>query len=166
MSMWHLQDEEMVSLVFGDLAGDRREAFLAHLRACPNCESAFEHLGRTVELLEQKPMEPAPPFAWLRVKTRIERSGARRDWKEPAWTPLVLGNVAGIALVILAISLAGGWLENASVWRTIRTWPLARGIGPRSLTALIFFGTASLVTLALTPIFWWESRHPRRRTIR
>ncbi len=156
--MWHLQEEDMVSLVFDEVEGDRRAACKAHQRACPDCRESIDRLVRAAELLGKEPMEPAPPFAWSKIRARIERSRAPRDWSEPAWTPLVLGNIAGIALVTLTIALAGKWLESASLWDTIRTWPLARGVGPRSLTALLFFGAGSLVTLALTPIFWWESR--------
>lgn len=166
MSMWHLQDEEMVSLVFGELAAKERDACMAHLSACPGCEAAFEQLGRAIALLDKEPMEPAPPFAWSRMKARIEQSGTRSDWSEPAWIPLILGNAAGIMLVILFIFLVGDWLEQAPVWHVIRTWPLASEVGPHSLTAVAFFGMGALVTLALTPIFWWESRRPRRRIVK
>ncbi len=164
--MWHLKDEEMVSYVSGDLAGDRRKACASHLRSCSDCRSAVEDVTLAVQLLASQPMRSAPPFAWSKIKARIEGSMTRRDWAEPAWTPLVLGNVAGIALIILTISAAGGWLENASIWRSVGAWPLAKEVGPRSLVALVFFGAAALVTLALTPIFWWESRHPRKRVVK
>ena len=164
--MRHLQDEEMVSLAFDELTGGEREACEAHLRACSGCMAAYEQIGRAVALLEKEPTEPAPPFAWAKIKARIEQSGAGRDWKEPRWVPLVLGNAGAIALVIVLITLTGGWLERASVWQAIRTWPLAREIGPRSLTALVFFGIGALVTLALTPILWWETRNPRKGIVK
>ncbi len=160
--MSHLQDEEMVGLVFGELDEDERDSCLPHLRSCPDCTAAVDRLSRAVALLEKRPMEPAPPFAWTRIKSRIERSGASQDWSEPAWLPLILGNVAGIVLIISLISVGGMLLESASVWRVVRAWPLAREIGPRNLAALVFFGMGALVTLALTPILWWESRHPRK----
>ncbi len=164
--MWHLKDEEIVSFVAGDLPGEKRESCAAHLHACPDCSSAAEKVARATELLLKQPMEPAPPFAWSKIRGRIERSGVHRDWSEPAWTPLVLGNAAGIALVVAAILLAGSWLEDASIWNSVRAWPLAGGIGPRSLVALVFFGASALVTLALTPIFWWESRQSRKRVVK
>ncbi len=164
--MWHPQDEEMVGLVFGEPTGTGREDCIAHLRTCPSCKAAYERLVRAVALLDKEPMEPAPPFAWSKLRARIEQSGAGRDWSDPPWAPLVLGNLAGIFLAILIIGLTGRWLESASAWQVIRTWPLAREVGPRSLTALAFFGTGALVTLALTPIFWWESRRPHRRIVK
>ncbi len=165
--MWHLREEDMVSLVFDELDGDERAAGAAHLRACQDCSSSFDHLVQAAGLLSKEPMEPAPPFAWSKIRARIERStSSHSDWSEPAWMPLVLGNIAGIVIVVAAIVLAGAWLENAPVWSTIRTWPLPRGVGPRSLTALIFFGAGSLATLALTPIFWWESRHPGKHIVK
>jgi len=166
MSMRHLQDEELVGLAFDELSGAERAACREHIRTCAVCSTAFEGLARAVVLLEKEPTEPPPPFAWARMKARVERTSASRDWHEPAWAPLILGNAAGITLVLVLIFIAGGWLEKAPVWQAIRTWPLAAEVGPRSLTALVFFGSGALVTLALTPIFWWESRRPRKGIVK
>jgi anti-sigma factor RsiW len=160
--MWHLQDEDRVGLVFEELPDHQRETCEMHLRTCPACTSAYDELARAVVLLERGPTEPAPPFAWARLKVRIERSVSRGDWCEPAWMPLILGNAAGILLILALIFWGGGWLEKASIWQSIRTWPLAAEVGPRCLTALLFFGAGALVTLALTPILWWESRRAQK----
>ena len=127
----------------------------------PGVPAAFEALARAVNLLEREPTEAPPPFAWARLKARIEKSGTGRDWAEPAWTPLILGNIAGMILVLLFIFLTGGWLATTPLWQSRRAWRLAAEIGPHGLTAVVFFGAGALVTLALTPIFWWESRRPR-----
>jgi hypothetical protein len=164
--MRHLENEELVGLVFDKLAGQELDAYREHLRACPRCSAAFEGLARAVVLLEKEPTEAPPPFAWSRLKARMEGSGASRDWAEPAWTPLILGNVAGIILVLLFIFLAGGWLEKGPIWPAIRTWSVAARIGPRGLAALIFFGAGALVTLALTPIFWWEQWRARKGIVK
>jgi anti-sigma factor RsiW len=160
--MRHLQNEELVGLVFDELARMERDACAEHLEACPQCAAAVARLARAVVLLEKEPTQAPPPFAWSRLKTRIERCGIGHDWSEPAWVPLILGHAAGMILVLLIIVLTGWWLEAAPVWQSIRAWPLAAQIGPHGLTALIFFGTGALITLALTPVFWWESRRPRR----
>ena len=159
--MKHLQDEELVGLVFGELAPEELDCCKEHLRACGACAAAFEALARAVRLLEKEPTETPPPFAWARLKARIDRSGTERDWADPAWTPLILGHVAGMILVLLFIFLAGGWLATTTLWQSLRTWRLAAEIGPRGLTAVLFFGAGALVTLSLAPIFWWESRRPR-----
>jgi hypothetical protein len=164
--MRHLQDEELVGLAFDELSGDERAACREHIQDCTVCATAFDGLTSAVALLEKEPTEPPPPFAWVRLKARVEQTGAGSDWQEPAWGPLILGNAAGIILVLTLIFLAGGWLEKASVWQAIRTWPLAAEVGPRSLAALVFFGSGALVTLALTPIFWWESRRPRKGIVK
>jgi anti-sigma factor RsiW len=160
--MWHLQDEDLVGLVFEELPAPQREACEAHLRNCAACTSAYRELARAIAILERGPAEPAPPFAWARLQGRIVRSVPRGDWSEPAWMPLILGNAAGILLILALIFWSGGWLEKASIWQSIRTWPLAAQVGPRYLTALLFFGAGALVTLALTPILWWESRRAQK----
>ncbi len=164
--MSHLQDEKLVSLVFCELTGGDLDACTAHLQDCPECSEGLERLDRAVALLEKAPAEPPPPYAWLKLKDRVEWSGASRDWDEPAWMPLVFGSAAGILLIILLIFAAGGWLEKAAAWQVVRTWPLAREVGPRSLIAVVFFSAGALVTLALTPIFWWESRQPRNHAVK
>jgi anti-sigma factor RsiW len=164
--MRHVGEVQLIRLVFGELAGKELDACLAHLKDCPGCSERLVHFRSAVALLENHPTEPPPPYAWSKIKARIERSGTSRDWDEPAWLPLVLGNAAGILLVILVIWLVGGWLGRTSVWQTIRTWPLAREVGPRSLIALVFFGAGALITLALTPIYWWESRNPQNRVVK
>jgi hypothetical protein len=164
--MRHLQDEEIVGLVFDELPREDVEACRNHVRACAACAAAFEGLSRAVALLEKEPTEPPPPFAWSRLKARVERSGPHYEWHEPAWGPLILGNAGGIILVLIFIFLIGGWLENAPVWKYIRTWPLAASFGPQGLIALGVFSMGALVTLALTPIFWWESRRPRKAIVK
>lgn len=154
--MWHLEDEELVGLVFDELAGQERDACREHLRSCPRCSAAFEDLARAVVLLEKEPTEAPPPFAWSRLKGRLDESGTRLDWTEPAWIPLILGNLTGIVLILLFIVLAGGWLERNPIWPAIRIWSVAAFIGPHGLAALVFLGAGALVTLALTPVFWWE----------
>ncbi len=160
--MCHLEDEELVGLSFDELTGQERDACREHLRSCPGCNAAFERLARAIALLEKEPTEAPPPFAWLRLKARLEGSGTRRDWTEPTWAPLVFGNLAGILLILLIIFAAGGWLARNPVWPGIRAWSVAALIGPHGLAALIFFGAAALVTLALTPIFWWEQWRAQR----
>ena len=164
--MWHLEDGELVGLVFDELDGPERDACREHLRNCPGCSTAFEGLARAVALLEKEPTEAPPPFAWSRLKARLEGSGASRDWTEPAWMPLILGNVLGIILILLFIFLAGGWLEKGPIWPAIRTWSVAAQIGPHGLAAIIFFGAGTLVTLALTPIIWWEQWRPRKGIVK
>ncbi len=163
--MGHLQDEELVGLVFDELAREERDSCNKHLSACPGCTASFVALARAVNLLEKEPTEAPPPFAWARLKARIEKSGTERDWADPAWTPLILGHVTGMILVLVFIFLAGGWLATTPLWQSLRTWKLAAEIGPRGLTAVFFFGAGALVTLALAPIFWWESRRPRNGTV-
>ena len=163
--MKHLQEEELVGLVFDEFTGRERDACREHLGNCAQCASAVEALARAVSLLENAPSEVPPPFAWARLKARIDRAGTERDWTEPAWAPLILGHVAGIALVLLFISLAGSWLSTTPVWLSLRTWRLAAEIGPRGLIAILFFGVGALVSLALTPIFWWESRRRKNRVV-
>jgi anti-sigma factor RsiW len=164
--MWHLQDEDLVGLAFAELPALQKATCEGHLRTCPACASAYEELARAVAWLEKGPTQPAPPFAWARLKGRIERSISRKDWREPAWTPLILGNVAGILLILMLIFWGGGWLENATVWQSIRMWPLAARFGPRGLTALFFFGVGAMATLAMTPILWWESRRAPRGIVK
>ena len=164
--MRHLQDEELVGLVFDEMPGKEQNACSEHIQACARCASAFEELSRAVVLLEREPTEPPPPFAWSRLKARVEGSGPRYEWREPAWGPLILGNAGGIILVLIFIFLIGGWLEHAPVWQSIQTWPLAIRFGPQGLIALLFFSLGALVTLALTPIFWWESRRPRKAMVK
>lgn len=154
--MPHLEDVDLVGLVFDEITGQERDDFREHLGNCPSCSAAFEGLARAVVLLEKEPTEAPPPFAWARLKARLEGSGTSRDWTEPAWTPLVLGTALGILLILSFIFLAGEWLERGVFWPAIRAWPVAAQIGPHGLAALIFFGAGTLVTLALTPIFWWE----------
>jgi hypothetical protein len=108
----------------------------------------------------------ATPFAWSRLKARVEQSGPRYEWHEPAWGPLILGNAGGIILVLVFIFLTGEWLKSAPVWQSIQMWPLAASFGPHGLIALGFFSMGALVTLALTPIFWWESRRPRKAIVK
>jgi hypothetical protein len=164
--MRHLQDEELVGLAFDELSGAGRAACKEHVQDCTVCAGALDSLTQAIALVEKEPTEPPPPFAWARLKIRIGKTGAGSDWQEPAWRPLILGNAAGIILVLILIFFAGGWLERASVWQEIRTWPLAAEVGPRSLTALVFFSAGALATLALTPILWWESRRPRKGMVK
>ena len=163
--MKHLQDEELVGLVFDELAREERDSCNEHLRACSECTAAFRALARAVSLLEKEPTEAPPPFAWAHLKARIDKSGTEHDWTNPAWTPLILGHVAGMILVLLFIFLTGGWLATTTLWQSLRTWRLAAEIGPRGLTAVLFFGAGALMALALAPIFWWESRRPRNGTV-
>jgi hypothetical protein len=164
--MRHLQNEELVGLVFDELPGEDVDACREHIQACASCGAAFAGLSRAVVLLEKEPTEPPPPFAWSRLKARVEQSRPSYEWHEPAWGPLILGNAGGIILVLIFIFLIGGWLENAPAWQSIRTWPLAARFGPQGLIALGFFSMGALVTLALTPIFWWESRRPCRAIVK
>lgn len=164
--MWHVRNDELVGLVFDELPGEVLDDCRQHLRTCASCSAAFEELSRAVALLEKEPTEPAPPFAWARLKARIERRDSKSDWREPAWTPLVLGNAAGILLVLFLIFFAGGWLEGSTLWQAVKTWPLAGAFGPRSLIAVIFFSAGALITLALTPIFWWESKRPPKGLVK
>jgi anti-sigma factor RsiW len=164
--MWHLQDEELVGLVFAELPAFQKATCEEHLRTCSACAAAYEELNRAVAFLEKGPTQPVPPFAWARLKGRIERSVPRNDWCEPAWTPLILGNVAGMLLILVVIFWGGGWLEHATVWQSIRMWPLAAEVGPRGLTALFFFGAGAMGTLAMTPILWWESRRANKSIVK
>jgi hypothetical protein len=157
---------ELLGLLFDEPACGESETLQAHLAACPVCTAACNQLGRAAALLEREPMEPAPAFAWPRLKASIDRTGACRDWDEPAWAPLILRNVAGILVAILLMVLAAGWLERADFWHSIQSWPVTRGIGPLSLAALVFFGAGALVTLALTPILWWETRRPHNGIVK
>jgi anti-sigma factor RsiW len=166
MNMCHLRDHTLVALVFDEIAAEERRDCRLHMETCSKCQAAFEALAHAAAVLEKNPNEPAPPFAWARLKARVEKSRSSRDWAEPAWTPLVLGNIAGIVLVLALISLTGGWLEKAPVWQEVQTWPLAAQFGPRSLAAVLFFGIGALVTLAMTPILWWESCHPQKGIIK
>jgi len=163
--MKHLGEEVLVGLVFDELALEERDSYNRHLRACPECTTALKALARAVSLIEKEPAEPPPPFAWVRLRARIEKSGTGRDWADPAWAPLILGHVAGMILVLLFIFLTGGWLGTTPLWESLRTWKLAGEIGPCGLTAVAFFGAGALVTLALAPILWWESRRPRNGVV-
>jgi hypothetical protein len=163
--MRHLQKEELVGLVFDELAGKEWESCQSHLRTCPECEAAFEALARAVSLLQNEPTEAPPPFAWARLKARIDKSGPGRDWTDPAWVPLIVRNVAGMILVLLFIFLAGGWLSTTTLWQSLRTYRLAAEIGPRGLMTILFFCAGSIATLALAPILWWESRRPRNGAV-
>lgn len=164
--MRHLRDEELVGLVFDEVPREELDPCREHIQACVACAAAFEGLSRTVVLLESEPPVPPPPFAWSRLKARVQQSGPSCEWHEPAWGPLILGNAGGIILVLIFIFLIGGWLETTPVWQSIRTWPLAARVGPQGVIALGFFGIGALVTLALTPVFWWESRHPRKAIVK
>jgi anti-sigma factor RsiW len=164
--MRHLNEVELLGLLYDELDGDDRESRRAHLSACPDCASAYDRLGRAIALLEREPLEPAPAFAWPRLKDRVDRSSGEHDWDEPHWAPLILRNVAGIVIAILLMFLTAGWLARPAVWESIQSWPLAHNLGPLNLTVLFFFGAGALVALALAPVLWWETRRPRNGIVK
>jgi hypothetical protein len=159
--MRHLSQDEMAGLVFDEVGGSVRTRCLAHLDSCPACTGTFEDLCRAAALLEREPLEPAPVFAWARLEARIGRPGDERDWPEPAWVPLILAHAAGVALLATCIAVAGAWLETASVWESLRAWPVAREIGARGIVAVAIFAAGALATMAMAPVLWWESRRQR-----
>jgi len=164
--MRHLRDEELVGLVFDELPREELDPCREHIQACVACAAAFAGLSRAVVLLESEPTEAPPAFAWSRIKARVEHSGPSYEWHEPAWGPLILMNAGGIILVLIVIFVIGGWLETTPVWQSILTWSLAARVGPQGIIALGFFSIGALVTLALTPVFWWESRRPRKAIVK
>lgn len=56
----HIAFEKLADLAEGRLAGQEREASLAHLDACPRCHAQFESLGQLMSLMRDDTMEDAP----------------------------------------------------------------------------------------------------------
>ena len=165
--MAHLLEQELVALVFRELPpgfGPADEAvWKAHLQSCSDCRLNLEDLRGAVDVLQWSPLEPPPPFGWARLQARIRRQEAAKAVPvDPAWIPVVFGHIAGIFLALALIALAGSALESASIWKSIGPWPICRDLGARGIAALVFFGSGSLLALALAPVLWWESRRSGR----
>ena len=154
----HLRDDELVALAFAELP-DRKEADCRlHLASCPRCRLELGTLEQAIVVLEREPLESPPAFAWTRLRARVMKSGAAREWQEPNWLPVILGHAGGVLLIILIVLVAGNWLESARIWESLRLWPFARSFGPHGLVALAIFSAGALLTLAMAPVFWWESQ--------
>ena len=158
-----LRDDELVALVFSDLSCEKEAVCRKHIDLCARCRVELESLEHAVTVLQGTPPASPPPFAWPKLQARIIKSGTTRDWTEPSWLPLILGHAGGILLIMIVILLLGGWLENASIWKSLPLWALARSFGPHGFVALVIFATGALLTLAMTPVFWWESQRVPQR---
>jgi anti-sigma factor RsiW len=154
----HLKDDELVALVFSDLSHEKETACRKHIDSCERCRAELESLRHAVSMLQEAPIANPPPFAWSRLHARIQKSGTSRDWTEPSWLFLILGHAGGMLLIMMVILLMGSWLETAFLWKSLRLWALARSFGPHGFVALVLFAIGALLTLAMTPVFWWESQ--------
>ena len=159
----HLRDDDLVALVFSELSERKAAICRRHLDSCKQCRMELDTLQQAVETLEQESLESPPPFAWSKLSARIAKSGIAREWQEPNWLPLILGHAGGVLLIIAIVLVLGSWLESARVWGYLRLWSFAHTFGPRGLVALAIFSCGALLTLALTPVFWWESQQASRR---
>ncbi len=165
--MRHLIDQELVALMFGELppgtAAKDAVVWKSHLTSCSECRTKLEDLRGAVELLQRSRLESPPPFGWARLQARIERQAVSRGGRdEPSWLRVAFGNLGGIFLAVALIAIVGSALESAAVWKLIAPWPICRQVGARGLVALVFFGSGSLLALALAPVLWWESKRSRR----
>ena len=158
--MRHLTEDELVARAFDHDPSGSGAQVAGHLEHCAECRAALGCLARAVALLEAEPMEPAPLQAWQRLRSRLEAERVGNDWTEPRWLPLILAHAGGAALVLVAIVLAGAWLETTVLWHSIRLWPLARATGGWGVAGVLFFLAGTLATLAMAPVLWWESRQP------
>jgi anti-sigma factor RsiW len=159
--MEHLREEELVALALDEGSSEARTSSCLHLECCPECRTALRDLIRAVALLEAEPTEPVPPHAWTRLRSQLEDARRTRDWTDASWIPITLAHAGGAVLMLVAAILLGTWLESTTLWLSIRTWPLARAAGGWGVAAAVFFGGGTFVTLALTPVLWWESRSTR-----
>jgi hypothetical protein len=159
--MVHLQEDELVALALDEASSEARSSGCLHLERCPECRTALRDLIRAVALLEAEPTEPAPPDAWIRLRARLEDTRRPQDWSEASWIPMTLAHAGGAVLLLVAAFLLGAWLESTTLWQSIRTWPLARAAGGWGVAAAVFFGAGTFVTLALTPVLWWDARRTR-----
>jgi anti-sigma factor RsiW len=154
----HLRDDELVALAFAELSGRKETDCRQHLASCKRCRTDLNTLEQAIAALERESLQSPPPFAWYRLRARIAKSGIARDWQEPKWLPVILGHAGGVLLIIAIVLVLGNWLETAPVWEYLRLWSFARSFGPHGLVALAIFSAGTLLTLAMTPVFWWESQ--------
>ncbi|GEM_PF-6266510 len=165
--MRHLLDRELVTLVFREFppGSDPEDEAIwrLHLNACPDCTVKFEELQHAVSVLQGSRFEPPPPLVWARLQARIRTTSVSSPVAiDLSWIRVAFGHIGGIFLALALIAVAGSALESASVWKSMGLWPVCRELGGRGIAALFFFGTGSLLALALAPVLWWESRRSGR----
>ena len=104
--------------VFSDAVDDRlsdplRRQFITHLRACGDCEAAWQVFRRSLWAARRLPVVPLPPDfharAHARLTTASRTSAPRPRWQlapRPAW--------AAAAVVLLAVGgvLVAAWLRG------------------------------------------------------
>lgn len=74
----HLQDEEMLRLLDGELAGQHAQRLQAHMEACWTCRTRLEEfqstIGDYVRYQESvKPLLPPPPAPWQELDGKFEQ---------------------------------------------------------------------------------------------
>ena len=76
----HLQSEELLRYLDGELSGFEMRRTAAHLRSCGSCQADLERMKeRLVAVLDlQKTVFeatlPAPPNPWPRLEPRLDRA--------------------------------------------------------------------------------------------
>ena len=78
----------MLQALYGELPGEDREQFEAHLGACPACAAEYSVLGATLEVMDRRERpDPGVDFwdgYWERLERRMERGASKAAASEPA----------------------------------------------------------------------------------
>ena len=105
--------DHLVEAVFGELEGERRRDFEAHLETCPACRSELEGFeATTARIAEAMPPRPRTGDVdlWHRIAPELD---APERPPRPRGLVLGYGAAAALATVLLAVGLGlGFWLKT------------------------------------------------------
>jgi hypothetical protein len=113
--MSHLTEEDLVRHFYGDGRGDAEPAVDEHLRACPECQAAWQEIAGALKLVDASTVpEPDAAFEqrmWARVQPALDARtatafpfpGRRRSW------PGLVAAAGLAAAVTAAVFVARAW---------------------------------------------------------
>jgi len=117
-------DELLLEYAYGELEGERRCAFEAHLAGCVSCQVSLRELTATRQAM-QLPVEPAPEAGLESLLAYAKNAVAQQEPpRRSAWrwlAPLVPVGSLAVALLYLTVASEGPPLPEAASARHAKT---------------------------------------------